>query len=165
MFERFAKNKFKIIFIRYEFGMRIVSAIKELKNPIKILKIGNKDYIIDYEKPTYINKLTRIYVVDEESGGLVQFNQNIPSINPTDLDLIVGSKIIKELTSGIMDNKEKIMFAIIGAICGALIAWIVCQNYMQTKIDEVYKNANIITLPDNIKFLWNGVKLWKMLKM
>jgi hypothetical protein len=63
-------------------------------------------------------------------------------MNPNQLDTLMSTKIIKELTSGIIDNKkEKIVLIIIGFIIGIILGLLIMQIISAGKIEELLLNS------------------------
>jgi hypothetical protein len=147
VFERFAKTKFKVVFLRPEYKTMNIVAMKVLNQTTDFVKMGTKTYKINWEFPSYNNKLDKIYFVNYESGSQILFKDVECQLNPTELDMIVSNKVLKELASGIMDNKaEKMMFIIVGGVIGLLAGLFIMQVIMQQKIEDLYSQFGIIDL-------------------
>lgn len=131
--------KYKILLFRKERGnLSLIKSLtrKSLNSPI--ITIGSKKYVVDLEKPTYINKEYRYFFVDYDVGSQFNLNETAQALTPEELDMIIGNKIIKELTSGVMDNrKEKIMLIILGAIIGGLLVATIMMGVMNNKIEQL----------------------------
>lgn len=148
MFGKKKKLKYKIVFLRQEYQTMNVVKIREVKALNAIIKEGTKAFVITYKFPTYNNGLDKFYFIDIETGKQLTFDAITRELNPEELDLIVGNKIIRELTSGVMDNKkEKIFFLAIGFIIGALLAAIIVMSLMQGKVDKILSDTTIIPIP------------------
>jgi hypothetical protein len=139
--------------------MKDVDSIKNIESTEK------GKYIINIENPSYIsNKHQRIFFIDYDSGAQLSFNEVKSELKPEELDLIVGQKIISELTKGVMNNaKEKITWFIMGLIFGILLALVIMQIYYGNKIEEMYKTESestivLPTIPSIAKMGWRVFK-------
>jgi hypothetical protein len=137
MFEK----KYKIIFIRKQFNAYFVARIIQTNDIKKTIALTGKQFGISIENPLYISKMQKVYCLDFDSGSQLTFNEAKAFMTPEELDLIVGQKIIKELTSGVIDNKkEKLAMILLGLIMGALIAALVLMMYYTDKIQNMLED-------------------------
>lgn len=135
--------KYKLVFLRKEFDTVNVVKVKVLKSLKKLEKDKKKRYVLDIEHPAYVNRNIKYYFIDYDSGSQFHLIENPSLMNPEELDMIVGNRIIKELTSGVMDNKkEKLLMVIVGAIIGGLLATSIVLSIMNKKISDIYENIN-----------------------
>lgn len=148
MFELFKAQKFKIVFLRKEYNTTNIVGVKILSKTSDIIKLGKKSYAIDYSKPAYNFKLEKIYLIDYELGGQISLDSSNACISPEKLDTIVSNKLIREITSGVLDNKfEKMMFLIVGLIIGALVSAVIMLIVHQNAIVDLYEQ-----IPRQIQF-------------
>ncbi len=150
MFEK--KPKFIIVLLREQYGTLIVERKIVLNNlPNKLFRFREMQFPIDTTKPTY-QKGSEVYYFLTNKGQQLNFNQIESAIDIKSLDLIVGQKIITELTKGVLDNKkDKILLIIFGAILGALLSAVICLAIFQNKVSELYasfiENSTTPVLP------------------
>lgn len=140
----FEKIKYKLIFVRLEFSNLTIMKIVKIKSIKKIYSIDNKTFNIDIEKPTLIDKLTRIYYLNYDSGSQLLFNEVKAILNPNELDEVVNNKLLHDLMNSTLDMKDKIINLIIGAVLGAMISAFICLLYLNSKIEEIY--AQFVTV-------------------
>lgn len=133
------EKPYKLVFLRQEYKSLYIFKIINLSNIPKIYKLGKgHQYTIDVATPSFNNKLTKVYLFDYDTGSQYTFKQIKRELNPEELDLIVGTKIITELTKSIVDNKKQYVFyAIIGFIIGALLAAIIVMMIFNGKIQDI----------------------------
>lgn len=147
MFEK----KYKIIFIRKQFNAYFIFRIVQSNDIKKMLNLSGKEFALSVENPLYINRMQKVYVLDYDNGSQMTFTEAKAFMTPEELDLIVGQKIIKELTSGVIDNKkEKLMNMLLGFIMGALLAALVAIVYytgqIQDMMEDYATNQNTIVI-------------------
>ena len=119
---------------------------KRLSEPIRL---NNRTYCVDVEHPTYYNDMSRVYILDYESGNQLSFYEASALMDPKSFDKIYQRKIIEELARGIMKNtKELIVYAILGGIVGALIAVVICMAIYTGKIQEILSQQVPIMVGD-----------------
>ncbi|MGQ4876462.1 MAG: hypothetical protein ACP6IY_20555 [Promethearchaeia archaeon] len=142
------KNEYWLIFLRKEFDtLNVIKSIK-LKKPNKTYKLGKKQYLIDIEHPTYCKLNKKYYFIDIEKGSHLHFMKTSQPMSPEELDIVVGNKIITELTRGVMDNKkEKIFWLIAGAVLGGLLATSILLAYFNGKIEDLMKEQAQNSIP------------------
>lgn len=137
MFEK----KYKILLIRKQFNAYFIVRTIQTNKIEKMIQIGNKQFAISIENPLYINKLQKVYILDYDNGSQLTLLEAKANMSPEELDLIVGQKIIKELTAGVIDNKkEKLINLILGFVMGALIAAIVAIVYYTGQIQQLMED-------------------------
>lgn len=152
-----------LVFLRQTHeGLVVVKRVERtgLSNEIKL---NNHTYLIKVDTPTYLSQLDKIYHFDYDSGSQYSFKEMKALISPEDLDSIVSGKIIKELTSGVMDNqREKLMLLLAGAIMGALIAGLGLVMYYSDQIQqltqELYQTGGLIPVK-MLRILLGGNKI------
>lgn len=130
---------YELIFLRKE-GKTLIylSKLKMDKINEPIVNYKNKKYVIDLERPTYVRKTTRTFFLDYDSGSQFNLGEVAQALTPAELDMIIGNKIIRELTSGVIDNrKEKIMLIILGAIVGGLLTLSIAMMWANNKIEDL----------------------------
>ena len=112
-----------------------------MKKTSQMVKVNKKEYIVDLTHPTFIIDNKRYYHVDIESGYKYTFDEVEHCINADDLDVIVGNKIIRELTAGVMDNKKAlILYMVFGCILGLLLGLVIMNFVMVNKMEELYQS-------------------------
>lgn len=138
------KKKYKIIFLRKQFNAMFIEKVLKLQNIKPIVKFGKKEFHISIENTTYITKKNvKVYFFDYDSGNQLSFIEIEKQLNPDELDLIIGQNLIKELTSGVIDNKkEKILWMVIGVIMGALLAIVITMSIYTNRIQELMQEFN-----------------------
>lgn len=147
MFKK-SKTKYKVVFLRKEYQTMNVVKILDVKKLSDTIKIGNRSFMMNWQNPSYNSGLTKIYFIDFVEGAQLVFHIVKSQLNPKELDLIVGNKIIKELTSGVLDNKATlIMYLIIGFIIGGLLASLIVMMVMQSKIDAIIDTTTLLPIP------------------
>jgi len=162
MFGNRKKVKYKIVFLRKEYKTMNVVKILNVKALKKIIKIGNKSFKIDYSFPSYNSGLNKIYFIDFESGAQMVFKNFETELNPEALDVIVGNKIIKEITSGVLDNKKQLLFYLfMGFLVGALLAALIVMVAMQGKVDKILSETTILPIP----YLPTGISIFQIPKL
>lgn len=119
-------------------------------------------FLVDPVHPTYtqfVRKFIRteyqeIYVIDINKAGQCVWNMAVQPINASDLDQILSTHVLRELASGVNNNKEKMINAILGFVFGALITAIGLVFYythlIQTMQDQLLQTLldNNISLPE-----------------
>lgn len=159
MFEN--KLKFKLVFVSFRYETIIVEKIITTNKIEPTMKFHGKQYQITINKPAYILKNVAYFYFDLIKGSQLNFQKIEPYLSPDDLDIVIGGKIIKELTRGVMDNKkEKLMLIIVGIIIGALFSGVICLIVMQKRIDEIYKNVLDETTIPVVPFVNTLLRRW-----
>jgi hypothetical protein len=134
MFEK----RYKIILFRMQYKIAQLIKSVQMKNITPTIRIDNKSYPIDIESPAYVTKKQVIFLIDIDSSSQITLDSAKAIINPTDLDLIMGQKLIADLARGVTDStKDKIINFLIGAVFGALVGGIIAILYYTAKIDEI----------------------------
>ena len=142
------KNEYKLVFLRKEFDTLKIIKVVNLKEPNKTYKMGKNQYLVDIEHPTYCKMNEKFYFIDIENGNHLHFKSTTMPMSPEELDIVVGNKIITELTRGVMDNrKEKLFWLIAGAIMGALISATALLGYFNGKIEDLLKEQTQNQIP------------------
>lgn len=142
------KVNFIVLLFRMQNGTLVVSNRKsiELKD---VVNIKGKRYVINRDKPTFINGNNIFYCIEEQSGNSLSFHDIEASVKPEDLDLIMGQNIISELTKGVMDNKkDKLLQFAMGFIFGALVIGIILVMYYSNQIQEILLNNPVNEIPE-----------------
>lgn len=150
------RRKYKIYFLRKHFEALFIAKILETDEIKPIISLSGKKYTLNLQTPAFIGK-QKVYFFDYDSGAQFAFEESIPLMKPEDLDLIVGQKIIKELTSGVIDNKkEKIFWVLMGIILGGLIAVVICMGVYNDKIQKLIAEytKNVIPIIGTIVRSW-----------
>jgi hypothetical protein len=107
----------------------------------KMIALSGKEFALSIENPLYINRMQKTYVLDYDSGSQLTFTEAKAYMTPEELDMIVGQKIIRELTSGVIDNKkEKLINMLLGFVMGALLAAIVAIVYYTNQIQQLIED-------------------------
>lgn len=138
----FSKPCCKYYFLRKRHkSYHVVKIVKESK-PKKMVSFKKKSFTIDLKIPVFVANTTLCYFIDIDTGEQMKFEAMESQLNPDDLDIIVGQKIIRELTKGVVDNrKEKLYSLLLGLIIGGLITGLIMVMYYTGKIEEILKNA------------------------
>jgi hypothetical protein len=137
MFEK----RYKIIFIRKQFNAYFVFRVVQTNDIKKMIALSGKEFALSIENPLYINRMQKTYVLDYDSGSQLTFTEAKAYMTPDELDMIVGQKIIRELTSGVIDNKkEKLINMLLGFVMGALLAAIVAIVYYTNQIQQLIED-------------------------
>lgn len=136
------KNTYKIILLRTFNNTIYVEKTLKYKFLPKIIKIANgKTFNVLVNNPAFIEGKEKVYLIDFDTGNTKSFSEIKVKMNPEDLDTIVSTKIIKELTSGIVDNKkEKIIWILVGFLIGVFLASTICLMIMNQKIEDLLIN-------------------------
>jgi hypothetical protein len=131
---------FTLVFVRHEEERYHVVTKKHLKTPKATVRVGkDKSFVVQYDAPTLVHGLERQYVIDWESGNQYLLGEGETNpLTPEELDVILGTKIVKEITSSVSkDVWAMIIPLLIGALVGFLAAWIIASTMYQAKIDEL----------------------------
>jgi hypothetical protein len=131
---------FTIVFVRREENRFHVVKKKTLEEPKPTIRLGKeKSYVIQYDSPTLVHGLNRQYVLDYESGDQYLLGEATTNpLTPEELDIILGTKIVKEITSSVQkDPWQMIIPLLIGVLAGFLAAWLIASFTYQEKIDEL----------------------------
>lgn len=119
-------------------------------------------FVIDTKSPAYTQFVKKflwteyqeIYVLDINQPAQLIWNGAIQPIAASDLDQILSTHVLKELTAGVQSGKEKMVNAIIGFFMGALTVGLILvmyyTNLIQTLQDELIQKLleNNITIPN-----------------
>ena len=141
-------KKYKIIFLRKHFNAVFVFKVIEKDTITPIIALSEKKFSVDIGNPAYLSKNQKIYIFDVDSGSQLTFFEFASQMKPEELDMIVGQKIIKELTSGVIDNKrEKIFWVLLGVLLGGLIAVVVCMGIYNDKIQTLIADYSKTVIP------------------
>jgi hypothetical protein len=134
MFEK----KYKILFIRKQFNAYFIVKVIQTNKIEKMIGFSGKEFAISVENPLYIVGSQKVYILDIDKGSQLTLLEAKANMTPEELDLIVGQKIIRELTSGVIDNKkEKLLNMLIGFAFGALLAALVAIVYYTGQIQQL----------------------------
>lgn len=151
---------YRIIFLRKEYQTMNVVKILNLSTISEIIKISKKAYKLDMSSPLYNNKMIKIFFLNYDSGSQLVFKEIKRELKPHELDMIIGNKLIKELTSGLIDNKkDKIMMIILGIILGALLSAVIVMMIFQNKIQKILQtqiedtNPSIPIIPTSLQLI------------
>lgn len=135
------------IYIKY-YLMRLrnntyhVEKVIRKNKPMDMITHKEMTFKIDLKAPLFVAQNNVCFFLDIETGNQLVFDQIEVKTTPKDLDLIVGQKIIKELTKGVMDNrKEKFLTMLTGFIFGGLLVAIILIMYYNGKINQVYQDV------------------------
>lgn len=132
------KVKYQVIFVRKEHGTNQVMLVKKLRNPKSSIRVGVKSYLVDYSSPLFIANLTRVYIIDYDSGNQIIANEKGNILTPGELDVILGTKIVKEITQSVAKRPlAQLIPFIIGLAIGLLAGYLICNIVMQGKLDEL----------------------------
>lgn len=147
------KKMYKIMFLRsFNDVLNVVKTI-ECKILNTLLRLNNKTYKIDINNVAFFNHFQKCYFIDIDSGIQYTFKIIKSQMNPNDLDTLVNSKLIKEITTGIVDNKkDKIVYVVIGLIIGALLGALIMQIIDNAKIQDLYEQIATFNLNPILPF-------------
>lgn len=134
--------KFYILFTRDEQGQQVVFRKKRYKTLPKFVQFAQKSFQMDWSHPIYISGLTRVYILNWTTGVQLLPSGQAPALRPEDLDVIVGTKIIREITSTVAqgDFKLKLLWGVLGAILGGLAVGLIVYIYMSGRIEDILKS-------------------------
>lgn len=140
----FEKKKFVIVLVRKEY--QSINLLKKIEcNKIsEILRIEDKTFNIHIQTPLFKYKDKLWYFLDVENGNQLKFSEIEAQLNPAQLDLIISTDIIKQLTAGALDKKEKIIMAILGFIIGILAGIVGMMFYMNDEIARIYESLGVL---------------------
>lgn len=167
LFNIFKKSNKKVYFLRKQYGTYHLLSVRKLIEGKKLVKYKGKNYQISVKNPLFMRNGNYLFFIDIDNGNQLTFNQIESQANPDDLDIIVGQKVVRELTKGVLDNKkELLMYAIVGLIIGGLAVGMIMSMYYQKQIDNIYQQQinpdeprEIIPTNTNmISTLWRGIK-------
>lgn len=124
-----AKTKYFAIFVmevNQSYSFVKMKRINPIKRKVRYSK--DKLFILQSERPTYINGLKVYYFFDLECGQLL-FNKTSDEsiINSDIIDNIMCKNIVNQLTSSLMSNKfaMNLLQIIFGGIFGGLIGYLI----------------------------------------
>lgn len=158
----FFKPKYILVYLRIHQKTLHVVKKKRLNSLKTLMKQKEKHFVIDIQNPCYMQDNIRYYFIDIDSGKQYTFSEIEYGISPEDLDTIVGSKIIRELTKGVMDNrKTKLSYFILGLVIGLLLGVCIMNFIMQNKVEGLMKeqiesNNGPVIFPSLIKTFMLG---------
>jgi hypothetical protein len=139
----FKSKPIKIYFLRKSHGTYYLQRVKKISETTQLISYKKREYKIDLTKPLYKTGGNTLYFMDIDSGDQLSFNVIESQANPEDLDIIVGQRIIRELTKGVIDNKSQLIFyAIVGLAIGALLMGFILSMYYNDKIEKIYNEFN-----------------------
>lgn len=152
---------YKVVLLqRFNDELSIVKSIES--NEIKpLIRYRNKSYKLNLNNVGYVNKIQKIYFLNIENGSQYTFIEIKAEMNPDQLDVLMATKIIKELASGIIDNKkEKILMILIGFIIGLILGLLIMQIISSDKIEQILLENmdNAIVIP--FDSLTQSIKWW-----
>lgn len=134
--------RFVIYLLRKEGDVYHILKKKVVRKPEKTVKVLGKMYAIDFSSPLFVRGKERVYAVEFQSGS--QFGlegaKTPAGMTPEELDVVVGTKVIRELTQSVAHDIKDMVFPLVLGVClGALVAWIVAQFVWQAKVDELVR--------------------------
>jgi len=147
------KPSFIVYLLRKEGEVWHVCGRKKLSKPRRTVKFkGGRSYTVNWASPLYVRGLKRIYALDEGDGSQMGIESGGPAaLTPDELDVIVGTKIVRELASSVRANPfEMLMPIILGAVIGFLAAWIIAGFVWQQRVDSLLKIIEDLGTPNPI---------------
>jgi len=143
-----SKLRFIVKVVRREQGQMVVFRTRRLTTPTSFVKVNNRSFVVDWSAPIYINGPIRYYVVDWDTGKQVATTGSTPhAVTPEELDTIVGTHVIREITHAVTGNNlEKLMYVIVGGIIGALTAALIMSLVYQEKIFALQEASQAVPL-------------------
>lgn len=133
------KIKYKIVLLRREFSSLRLMKIITLSQITNKVSFNGKTFIVNVTQPTYINNNQIFFFLDFESGNQMFFNEKQNPLNPSEIDMIINNKFMKDIIAGATDNtKEKFVNMLIGFVVGVLLSALVAMLYVNAKTDEIY---------------------------
>jgi len=162
----FATKSIKVYFLRKEHGTYHLKRVKKLSETKQLISYKNREYKLNLTQPLYKSGKYTLYFMDMDSGDQLTFNVVESQANPDDLDIIVGQRIIRELTKGVIDNKSQLLFyTIVGLAIGALLMGFILSMYYNDKISKIYKEVSKQEEEPQeiIPTMSTMIKTWRML--
>ena len=151
------KDKYKVLLLRKEGDVLHVVRRRVFRGaPPKTVKFrGQKGtFLVDWERPLYRIGLTRVYTVDVDGNQVRVAGDGYSPMTPEELDVIVGTKLVRELATSVSrDPKEMLMPLILGIVAGFLAAWIIAGIYYQQQINDLMEALRDAAVPS---YPWNG---------
>jgi len=148
--------KYRIIFLK-ELNKNLYQAgvlnLKEIKSVINYKK---KKFHINTNKPAYIRKNICYFFYNIENGSSYNFNEVQSQIDPQALDLLMGTNIIKQITSGLREEvKSNWGLLLVSFALGFLLAFLIAMYYYTAKIDQLQQQLynNTIWQPFSLNFI------------
>ena len=123
---------------------------KLLRSPRRTVRFkGKRTYSVDWSSPLYVRGLLRVYALDEREGTMMKIGaEGTSALTPEELDVIVGTKIVRELASSVTNNLVDMLIPILlGAVAGFLAAWIIAGIYYQEQINSLMDTIKDLTIP------------------
>lgn len=135
-------QKFVVLFTRDEQGQQVVFRRRVFKILPQFVQYASKSFQIDWSRPVYLSpRFQRVYLVNWTTGMQSFPEGGNPVLRPEDLDVVVKTKIIREITQAVSDDfKLKMIWALLGGIIGALAAGLVVYIVMSNQITEILKS-------------------------
>lgn len=153
--------KYQVILTRTINGTEyVVKTLKYSGMPEKV-RHANRTFLINYGTPVMISRDIATYIANVDTG--IQFMPTADSqvaMSPEELDVIMGTKIVREITASVAKNPyQDLIKYIIGGIIGLLAGLLIGFLVMQAKIDAVppaVQNSTQIVMS-----IVRGVRIWR----
>src|SRR5690606_31327291 len=101
------ENKMKIVFLKNLNGRFTYLGYIFVKEEKDFVNYKNKKYMINWKNPVYDIKGIPVYYVNYTDGNQITPIVNECSTNPQELDAMIGTDIIKEITKAISRADKK----------------------------------------------------------
>lgn len=159
------KIQYLIYFVRIENKEPVIVKRKKYKVLPEKVKMGNKTYLINREKPNFRLENKKIYYINIESGNsfvvetenkekVDKISEKENGLTAEQIDVIIGNEILRQIAKGVLDNKkEKLFYLFIGVGVGLLLGLLIMNMYMQNKIEELNQTITDL-LKDQIPVGW-----------
>jgi len=144
------KAKFVVYFLRKEGSVWHTAGRRRFRRLSKVIRFRSRSYTMDWGAPLYVRGLTRVYALDVDKGTQmgVDSSPGPAPLSPEELDLVVGTKIVRELASSVNRSPMEMLLPIaLGAVAGFLAAWIIAGIVWQQRVDELVEMLNDAVVP------------------
>ena len=163
--------KFRVLLLRREGGVLQVSRTKTLRSVGRTTRVkfgfrSKASYAVDWSSPLYVRGQTRVYALLETGEQVTAAPGDAPGgITPEELDVIMGSRIVRELASGVgRDASQMLLPIILGAAVGFLAAWIIASVVYEQRVDQLIQalsGEQALPFPAVGAFVRPALEVWR----
>ncbi|MHA1341036.1 MAG: hypothetical protein ACTSO2_13770 [Promethearchaeota archaeon] len=137
--------RYRIIFLKELNENLYFHGRVDLKEIKEVIQYQKRRYNIQTTKPAYIWKETCYFFYNVENGSAYNFKEVKSQIDPKALDLLMGTNIIRQITSGLREDiRNNWGLIIVSFALGFLLAFLIAMYYYTNKIDllqeQLYAN-------------------------
>ena len=121
---------YRIIFLRKQDNILFFYKTKKLFSIDKTngVKFESKSFFINISNCSYINRKKEfVFFIDYDDNSTYSFKEITSIVNPKSLDLMLKTKLVESLTSGISDEKFPFFIAIMMFFMGLFVMLVIFQ--------------------------------------